>query len=118
VPTIVPVIAFALLTLPVQQDHKPAAKPLQCMSGPIQRSFGGTEWLTYGCDDRRTLIVVSAPDNPATPFVFTITKTNRGLRISGEGNGDQRSTAPAFEDLKKLSEEVFDQMLREAETRP
>jgi hypothetical protein len=52
------------------------------------------------------------------PFVFTLSKTNRGIRISGEGNGDQRATAPAFEDLKRVSIEVFDQMLREAEAHP
>ncbi|WP_156459520.1 hypothetical protein [Brevundimonas sp. Root1279] len=63
-----------------------------------------------------TLIVVSAPGNPAMPFVFTLSKTDRGVRISGEGNGDQRATAPAFEDLKKVTSEVLDQMLREAET--
>ncbi|MFC7380560.1 hypothetical protein [Brevundimonas sp. GCM10030266] len=115
---ITPLLALALLTSPINQDHGAAPEPLQCTAGPIQRSFGGTEWLTYGCADRRTLIVVSAPGNPAMPFVFTLSTTDGGVRISGEGNGDQEATAPAFEDLKKISREVLDQMIREAETRP
>ncbi len=115
---ITPLFALALLTSPVQQDQDAASEPLQCRAGPIQRSFGGTQWLTYGCADHLTLIVVSAPGNPAMPFVFTMSKTDGGVRISGEGSGDRSSTAPAFEDLKKVSSEVLDQMLREAETHP
>lgn len=114
---ITPLFALALLTSPVQQDQV-VKEPLQCMAGPIQRSFGGTEWLTYGCADRRTLIVVSAPGNPAMPFVFTLSTTDGGVRISGEGNGDPGATAPAFEDLKKVSREVLDQMIRETASRP
>jgi hypothetical protein len=114
---VTPLFGLALLTSPVQQDQV-APEPLQCMAGPIQRSFGGTEWLTYGCADHLTLIVVSAPGNPAMPFVFVLSKANGGVRISGEGNGDQKATAPAFEDLKKVSIQVLDQMLREAEAHP
>jgi hypothetical protein len=110
--------ALALLGAPIQQDQGVARERLQCMAGPIQRSFGGTEWLIYGCDDHSTLIVVSAPGNPAAPFVFTLFKTEGGVQVSGEGNGDRRATATAFEDLKKLSIEDFDLTLRETETRP
>lgn len=117
-PIITPLLALALVTSPVQQDQGAAPEPLQCMAGPIQRSFGGTEWLIYGCADQRTLIVVSAPGNPAMPFVFTLSKTDGGVRISGEGNGDQGATTPAFEDLKKVSSEVLGQMIRETESRP
>lgn len=114
---ITPLFALALLTSPIQQDQV-VQEPLQCMAGPIQRWFGGTEWLTYGCADQLTLIVVSAPGNPAMPFVFTLSKADGGVRISGEGNGDHRATAPALEDLRKVSIEGLDQMLREAEAHP
>lgn len=116
-PIITPLLALTLLSSLGQEQEAPP-EPLQCTAGPIQRSFGGTEWLTYGCADERTLIVVSAPGNPAMPFVFTLSKAEGGVRISGEGNGDRRATAPAFEDLKKVSSENLDQMLRESEARP
>lgn len=113
-----PLFGLVLLTSAVQQDQVVASEPLQCMAGPINRSFGGTEWLTYGCADHRTLIVVSAAGNPAIPFVFILSKTDEGVRIKGEGNGDQRATAPAFEDLKKVSPEALEHMIREAEAHP
>ena len=114
---ITPLFGLALLTSPVQQDQVPPER-IECKAGPIQRSFGGTDWLTYGCSDHLTLIVVSAPGNPAVPFYFALSKANGGVRIVGEGNGDKRATAPAFEDLKKISIESLDQMLQEAEAHP
>lgn len=112
---ITPLFALALLTSPAHQDQDVAPEPLQCMAGPKQRSFGGTDWLTYGCDNHSTLIVVSAPGNPATPFIFVLSKTEDGVRVTGEGNGDQRATAPAFKDLKQVTREALDAMIREAE---
>jgi len=117
-PIITPLLAFALLTSPIQQGQDAASEPLQCMAGPVQRSFGETEWLTYACADHSTLIVVSAPGNPAMPFVFTLSRTDAGVRVSGEGNGDRGATAAAFEDLKKVSVEDLDRMVREAELHP
>jgi len=104
-----------LLAVPIQQEQNAAPEPLQCMAGPIHRSFGGTEWLAYGCADHATLIVVSAPGNPAMPFIFKLSKTDGGVRISGEGNGDQSATAPAFEALKKVSRATLTEMIEEAE---
>lgn len=117
-PIFTPLLALAVLTSPVQKDQDVTPERLECMAGPIQRTFGGTEWLTYGCEDRLTLIVVSGPGNPAMPFVFTMSMTDGGIRISGEGSGDQSATAAAFEDLRNVSREVLDQMLREAEMHP
>ena len=110
-----PLSGMMLLIAPIQQDQSAAREPLQCMAGPIHRSFGGTVWLAYGCADHATLIVVSAPGNPAMPFIFKLSKTDDGVSISGEGNGDQRATAPAFEDLKTVSRAALTEMIEEAE---
>ena len=107
-----------VLVAPIKQDQPAAPEPLQCMAGPVHRTFGGTDWLAYGCDDHATLIVVSAPGNPAMPFIFELSKTEDGVRVSGEGNGDQRATAPAFEDLKKVSPATLTGMIEEAEAQP
>ena len=40
------------------------------------------------------------------------------VSVSGEGNGDQRATAPAFEDLKKVSRATLTEMIEEAEAQP
>jgi len=107
-----------LLTVPIPQDQHAPPEPLQCIAGPIQRSFGGTDWLTYGCSDHATLVVVSAPGNPAKPFVFILSQTDDGVVVRGEGTGDQRATAPAFEDLKIVSRTTLAEMIEEAEAQP
>lgn len=80
---------------------KPAS--LTCNIGPLTKTYGKTQWLVYSCDDGRTLVVVSAPGNPATPFVFALVPNKNGYRVVGEGTGRKKATAAALEDLKKLS---------------
>jgi hypothetical protein len=43
---------------------------LSCRIGPIEKTYGGTKWNVYGCDDKKSLLVVTAADNPAMPFYF------------------------------------------------
>ena len=46
-----------------------AAQPqLNCARGPAERSFGGSQWLVYACDDDHSVVVVSAPGSVAMPF--------------------------------------------------
>jgi len=110
--------AIAILSGPAGQDAAAPAEPLQCTAGPVSRSFGGSDWLVYGCSDGATVVVVSAPTSAAMPFVFTLSRREAGVQVSGEGNGDASVTARAFEDLKKLSRQELDALIQEAEAHP
>ena len=96
--------AAAFAAAPAASGSAPAeAQPsLDCDKGPLHRSFGGTAWLVYGCEDKRTLVVAAARGNPAGPFYFILYRKGESLELYGEGTGDRKATAPAFEDLKRL----------------
>ena len=72
----------------------------ECNIGPVTKTYGQAQWLVYSCNDDKTLVIVSAPGNPATPFYFTFLPTDAGHRLFGEGTGKnsyhgRRSAAPA-----------------------
>ena len=100
-------VAFGL------QDAGPQPEPMACEMGPVTRTYGQSGWLVYACADNRTLVFVSAPGNPAMPFVFISTPTPDGYRLQGEGNGSQDATRPAFEDLSRMTEAERNALLAE-----
>lgn len=77
---------------------------LSCDIGPINKTYGNTPWLVYSCDDGRSVVFVTAPDNPAMPFYFMISPGDNGYALVGEGNGDKAASAAVYEDLQALSE--------------
>lgn len=83
---------------------QPPKPKLSCTSGPLHKTYGGSEWLLYACDDSRSLVVVTQEGNPAAPFYFIFYVTPEGaMKLDGEGNGDQRASDAAFAELKVLS---------------
>jgi len=78
--------------------------PLQCDIGPATKSFGKTQWRVFSCNDHRTVVIVSAPGNPAMPYYFIFSPRNDGYHLSGEGNARKEATAAAFEELKRPTE--------------
>jgi hypothetical protein len=84
-----------------------------CTIGPVTKTYGQSQWLVYSCNDDKTLVIVSAPGNPATPFYFTFLPTDAGHRLFGEGTGKKEATAAAFEQLKSLSEEDIANVIKE-----
>ena len=78
-------------------------KLLKCDIGPVTKTYGKTQWLVYSCSDERTVVIVSAPGNPATPFYFAFYPQANGYHLSGEGTGRKDATDAAFEELKVLS---------------
>jgi hypothetical protein len=88
---------------------KPA--PMKCETGPVKRTFGGTEWIVYSCEDKASMVVVSAEGNPATPFFFFLRFQDGSYRIRGEGNGDRRATDAAFQELAKMTPADFAALL-------
>jgi hypothetical protein len=87
---------------------------LKCEAGPVSKIFGGTKWLVYGCADGRSVVVVSAPGNPATPFYFMLSPGQRGYEVVGEGAGQKEATAAAYAELKALTESQVKALVAEA----
>jgi hypothetical protein len=50
----------------------------KCTIGPITKTFGQTQWLVYGCNDDKTLVIVAAPGNPGAP---TISRSCRPTKV-------------------------------------
>ena len=83
-----------------------AAAPnnLSCTIGPLQKTFGKTQWLVYGCNDGRSVVVITAPGNPAMPFYFFFVHGSAGMELHGEGTGNKDLTDAAFSELRLLNE--------------
>jgi hypothetical protein len=76
---------------------------LQCEIGPLKKTYGKTSWLVYSCSDKTTLVIVSAPGNPAMPFYFSYHWKQGAYLLTGEGLGNQQFTSAALNELEKLS---------------
>lgn len=76
---------------------------MDCKTGPIPKTFGGTGWLLYSCSDNRTVLLIPTADSPAAPFYFLIYPDGDSLMIEGEGTGDRSATAAAVVDLRRLA---------------
>lgn len=88
--------------------------PLKCESGPISKTFGRSQWLVYGCVDGRSMVAVSAPGSPSSPFYFMVFEGQNGYEVVGEGKGSQAATAAAYSDLKALSAQEIKALIAEA----
>lgn len=97
-------IAFALASIPCTSALASTASGLSCTLGPTTKTFGGSNWLVYGCNDGHSVVVVTAPGNPGAPFVFIFTRGSRGMELHGEGTGNKAATDAAFKQLKALSQ--------------
>ncbi len=76
---------------------------MRCETGPVKRTFGGTDWIVYSCDDQASMVVVSGEGNPASPFYFVLKPAGAGYTLSGEGNGDRTASDAAGAALAKMS---------------
>jgi hypothetical protein len=100
-------LASTLLLLLLLVDNRRlaiAAEPQRnCSEGPITRTFGGTDWLVYACDDHKSIVLVTAPGSPAAPFVFSFMMSEGRYQLHGEGAGRKELTDAALNDLQKLT---------------
>ena len=103
--------AVLLLGCPVAALAQQPA--LNCDIGPITRTFGGTQWLVYSCRDNRSVVVFSAPGNPAMPFYFMFSANGDGYRLVGEGTGQKQFTEAALKGLSKLVEQDIIKLIAE-----
>ena len=95
--------------------HAADAPPLKCEVGPVTKQYGNTDWLVYGCEDKRSLVIVTAPGSPAMPFYFFYLHSHKGYELRGEGAGNKRLTDAAFNDLKHLTEDQIASLLVETQ---
>jgi hypothetical protein len=100
-----------LLAITLFSGFAPAAEPAaqKCDVGPLNATYGKTQWLVYSCNNEKAegnamLVLVSAPGNPAMPFVFFFYVKNGAYRLYGEGTGDKKATQAAVLELQQLSE--------------
>ena len=87
---------------------------LDCSTGPLTKTYGGTSWLVYACSDNSSLVMLASPGSPASPFYFMLTPQNGTRRLIGEGTGKKSATDSAYTDLANLSEEEISQLIASA----
>lgn len=96
-------IRWALLSLAVFTSaadagaQTPAGAPsMQCDVGPISKSYGGSNWLVYGCVDGQTLVFITPQGEPAFPFYFLSFPRDGERRLYGEGERTSRGDTPCL----------------------
>lgn len=89
------------------------AGSLHCDVGPITKTFGSVPWLLYSCSDGKSLVVVSAPGNPAMPFYFFLSPQGSGYSLHGEGTGAKSVTDAALKELQTLRPKDIAVLIRE-----
>lgn len=91
-------------------------KSVNCETGPLTKEYGKTSWLVYSCDDNKSMLIISAIDNPAMPYYFTLQESKKGYLVIGAGSGDKKTTAAAFADLEKLSQSEILKLIKKTKT--
>jgi hypothetical protein len=93
----------------------PSERRLQCDRGPAgSRMFGGSAWDLYGCNDDRSVAIVTARGNPALPFYFLFVERDGKYTLSGEGTGRAEFTRQAYDELRRLSQQDIEALAKEA----
>lgn len=93
-----------------------AAQPQRnCVTGPITRTFGGTPWLIYSCDDHKSIVLVTAPGSPAAPFIFSFMMFEGRYQLHGEGTGRKKLTDAALNELRKLDAQDIALLVRQCQ---
>ncbi|HEX3942761.1 MAG TPA: hypothetical protein VHW69_01620 [Rhizomicrobium sp.] len=88
---------------------------LHCVTGPVEKTFGGTKWLVHSCTDGKSL-VFTATSKAAAPFEFDLTYTGDGYDLDGHGKGDRKATNAAYADLQKLRAKDILSLLKETQS--
>jgi hypothetical protein len=103
--TLVVTLLWLLAGVAVAQPSAGAQEPMTCQTGPLPKTYGGSAWLVYSCADGRSVVVVSAPGNAATPFYFMFHAAPGGYSLVAEGNAPKAVTRKAYAELSALSQQ-------------
>ena len=87
-------------------------QPMACGNGPVERTYGETQWLVFGCDDRRGVVIVSAPGRPAASFGFRFLARGDSYVLQGQGTGNSDYTKLAYGELRKMGIEDITGLVR------
>ena len=101
-----------LVSVPARGDDAATSEPLLCSVGPVEQTYGNTKWRVYSCDDERSVVIVSAPDSPASPFVFRFMAQGEAYLLQSRGTGKREFTAAAFGELKQMSPQDIAALVR------
>ncbi len=94
----------------------PSEPRITCDRGPLgTKTFGGYPWDLYGCSDNRSVAVVTASGNPAMPFYFLFAEKNGQYQLSGEGTGRPEFTRKAYDDLRRLTQQDIQALVKETQ---
>lgn len=107
--------SFLLASIGVFSGSASATEPkMKCEIGPVPKQFGKSSWLVYGCEDSKSVRIVSAPSNKAVRFHFSFIADEDGYSLHGEGQGDRRVTDAAYQELNAMSESGVAALVSEA----
>lgn len=94
----------------------PSEARITCDRGPFgTKTYGGTAWDLYGCNDNRSIAIVTARGNPGMPFYFLFAERDGQYQLSGEGTGRLEVTRPAYDALRRLSEQDIRALVKETQ---
>jgi hypothetical protein len=92
-------------------------KSSSCEFGPIQKTYGKTSWLVYNCDGGQSVLIVSAPESPAAPFMFRFIARDDGYVLQSQGTGNKEFTGAAFGELKVMTVQDVEALIKLTQTR-
>jgi len=110
-----------LLTMPLAASLDAAAQGpseprITCDRGPFDtKTYGRTAWDLYGCSDNRSIAIVTARGNPGAPFYFLFAERNGQYQLSGEGTGRPEVTRQAYDDLRRLSDQDIQALVKQTQ---
>ena len=85
----------------------------QCNVGPLNKIYGNVPWLVYSCTTDKNVVIVSAPESPALPFVFCFCMKDGAYQLFGEGTGNKDVTDAAASELSKFNEADIAQLIQQ-----
>lgn len=95
--------ALFLLALAAPALAVDVQAPESCATGPVIKTYGGTQWLVASCSDGMSLVFVAEEKSKAAPFEFDLTYTGDGYDLAGHGKGDRALAGAAYAELQKLT---------------
>jgi hypothetical protein len=114
---VLPVLVALTCAAPACAQQRQIAQ-MKCDTGPALKTYGGTKWTVYSCADGASVIVIAAPGNPATPFIFRFAHDSSGYDLTGEGSGDRKYTDPAYAQLQKFDGATIRTLIEETKKAP
>jgi hypothetical protein len=112
-------LAAATAAYPVASRGRPLPQPqkvsMSCDIGPVERTFGETNWTVYACDDGSTVTISAAGNNPAKPFYFVLRLVGGRYDITGQGTGDKATSDAAAKDIRALGDDGIRDLLKTAQ---